>query len=333
MAIAALRQVLTAPSTRWSDPRMLFWYGLSLLFAAYYGYLVLHSAFGTPWVVQDDARQHVFWMQRWLDPGLFPNDFMADYFQSQAPIGYTALYRGAAAIGIPPLTFNKLLPPILGLLSTHYCFRLSLQLLPIPAVAFTSSLLLNQTCWMRDDLVSGTPRAFVYVLLLAFLVYVNGRAVIPCIVVLALQPLFYPHCALISGGVLVLKLCKFSGGRLSVVQDPKIYRLSGLGLGLLFCLLAPYALANSEFGPLITPAVARTMPEFGPGGRAAYFTHNPLLLWFGDRSGFFPTPILTPPTLAFSLWFPWLWRQPQRFPWLQTIRGNGAILQHLVIAS
>lgn len=332
-AIAPLRKFLMTPTRRWSDPRVVFGYTLSIVVAVYYGYLVLQSAFSAPFVVQDDARQHVFWMLRFVNAELFPQDFMADYFAAQAPAGYTWLYRTAAEWGIHPLTFNKILPPILGLLGTHYCFQFSLQLLPLPGAAFTSTLLLNQSLWMRDDLVSGTPRAFVYVLLLAFLVYVNRRAIAPCLIVLALQPLFYPQVALISATILVIRLFQFKVGKLEFAQESRDYWLSGLGLVILALLLAPYVLENSAFGPVVTPAEARQMPEFWPYGRASYFTDNPILFWFGDRSGFMPTPVLTPPMLALSLVFPWLWWRTKRNPWMQTIRANARILQQLVIAS
>lgn len=355
--IAAIRQFLTVQSFRWSDPRLLFWYSLSLLLAGYYGFLVLQSAFSAPYVVQDDARQHVFWMLRFLDPTLFPDDFMADYFQSVAPGGYTALYQWAAVLGIHPLFFNKVLPPILGLLTTHYCFWLSLRVVPLPTIAFGSTVLLNQTIGMKDDVVSGTPRAFVYVLLLAFLVYFAQRSLWPCLATLVLQPLFYPHCALLSAGVLTLSLMEVHKGRVRLCRNPKTIRLAGIGLAVLFVLLLPYAVGDSPFGPVVSAAEARTMPEFWPGGRAAYFNANPLLFWFGDRPGILPTPILTPPTLAFGLLLPLFWnrnrakgrgqqaegrRQSPKsdvdnsstpVDWLEHLRKNSDIIQKLTIAS
>ncbi len=334
MAIASLRKQLTTPATSWSDGRVVGWYGLGLLIAVYYGWLVLQDAFSSPYVVQDDARQHVFWMQRWLDPALLPNDFMADYFASRAPVGYAGLYRGAMAMGIDPFIFNKILPPLLSLLGTHFCFRFSMQLLPVPVTAFTSTLLLNQSLWMRDDLVSGTPRAFCSVLLLAFLVYANQRALLPGLIVLALQPLLYPQCAVLSAGILVVRLLHINqAGQLRVSRQAQDYWFAGLGLALLGCLLWPYTVDTSGFGPLVTAAMARTMPEFWPGGRAAYFTDNPLMFWFGDRSGWLPTPVLTPPLLAFSLGFPyWWWRRPNH-PWIRQLRTHGQSLQHLVLVS
>ncbi|NEQ44179.1 MAG: hypothetical protein F6K00_11740 [Leptolyngbya sp. SIOISBB] len=305
---------------------------MSLLFAIYYGYLALQNAFSGPYVIQDDARQHVFWMLRFVEPGAFPNDFMADYYQANAPIGYTWLYRVAATLGLHPYTFSKILPPILGLLGTHYCFQLSLQVMPLPAAAFSSTLMLNQSLWMRDDLMSGTPRAFLYVFLLAFLVYVNRRAIVPCLIVLVLQPLIYPVSGLISAAILIVRLLRIQAGRLVLTSEPQDYWLSGLGLAILVTLLAPYALSSSPYGPTITPAVARTMPEFQPGGRSAYFINNPIKFWFGDRSGIIPTPIFTPPTMAFSLLFPWLWWRSHS-PWIKLIRNRAAILQQMVVAS
>ena len=38
------------------------------------GWLAQH---GDPWIVQDDARQFIFWMARWDMPGLFINDPIA----------------------------------------------------------------------------------------------------------------------------------------------------------------------------------------------------------------------------------------------------------------
>ncbi|MCY7279006.1 MAG: hypothetical protein LH702_36035, partial [Phormidesmis sp. CAN_BIN44] len=64
-----------------------FWLGLSLAFAALYGGLSLQEAFSSEYVIQDDARVYLIWMQRFLDSELFPHDLMADYFQSVTPGG------------------------------------------------------------------------------------------------------------------------------------------------------------------------------------------------------------------------------------------------------
>ncbi len=141
-------------------PPTKFWFYLSLTLAIICGILGIIPAFSHQYVVQDDARSHVFWMARFLKPELFPNDIIADYFQSVAPKGYTYFYQLFSLIGIPPLLLNKFLPIILGLITTAYCFGVAIQILPVPLAGFLSTLFLNQNLWLKDDLISATPEHF-----------------------------------------------------------------------------------------------------------------------------------------------------------------------------
>ena len=115
-----------------ANRRSKIWLSLSLAVAAIYALLMLQRAFAGDYVAQDDARQHVFWMQRFRDPQLFPNDLIADYFQSIAPWGYTQFYRLFAAIGVQPLLLSKLLPVGLNIVTAAYAFGVGMQLLPVP---------------------------------------------------------------------------------------------------------------------------------------------------------------------------------------------------------
>ncbi len=108
MLITHVHKWLTATDSYKSKSRTIFWLSLSLTFAALYAVLAMHKAFSSEYIIQDDARQHVFWMRRFLDPELFPKDIIADYFQSVAPPGYTALYHFMATLGIEPVVFSKL---------------------------------------------------------------------------------------------------------------------------------------------------------------------------------------------------------------------------------
>src|ERR1041384_852563 len=107
-AIARLHAWLTGAAPDAIDFRTLCWLALSLAFSAYFANQALHQAFRAPFVVQDDARQHIFWMERFLDPQLFPHDLIADYFQSVAPTGYSAFYNLMAHLGVNPMVLNKL---------------------------------------------------------------------------------------------------------------------------------------------------------------------------------------------------------------------------------
>ena len=63
----------------------IFWFALSLAIVLIYSLESLKVSFQSEYFIQDDARQHIFWMRRFLDAELFPQDFIADYFQSVAP--------------------------------------------------------------------------------------------------------------------------------------------------------------------------------------------------------------------------------------------------------
>ena len=169
MLIKTLNKILL-PDTKISQKQVFFWFSLSLIFTAVYAILALQQAFSSEYVVQDDARQHVFWMLRFIEPNLFPDNLIADYFQSVAPAGYSNFYRGFAALGISPLLLNKLLPLGLGLIASGYFFAFSMQILPLPITSFMATLMFNQNIWRKDDLVSATPRAFIYPLFLAFFI-------------------------------------------------------------------------------------------------------------------------------------------------------------------
>lgn len=314
--------------------RITFWLGLSLAVAAIYGFQSLQYAFSSLYIVQDDARQHVFWMRRFLDPGLFPNDLIADYFQSVAPIGHTTLYRLMAGIGVAPLMLNKVLPLVLGLITTGYCFGVSMQLLPVPAGAFLATLMLNQSLWLEDDLVSATPRAFFYPLFLAFLYYLLRRSLLLVTVAIALEGLFYPPAALLSVTILTLRLWQWQGlfPRLRLSRQRSDYWFWGTGLVVAVLVLLPYALVPNPFGPVVTVAQAKMQPEFlqvgGVYGRAFFFHENPLIYWlFGPRTGmlFFLPPLIWA-AFALPLWL----RHPSRFPLASQVRGADLLTQILL---
>lgn len=334
MLIARSHKFLTAPADRTSRSRAIFWLILSLTFAAVYAILGMKQAFGGEYMVQDDARQHVFWMMRFVDRQLFPNDFIANYFQSVAPAGYSTLYKLAATIGIHALLFHKILPLFLGLISTYYCFGLCLEMLPVPMTGFIASLLLNQHMWMTDDLASTTPRAFIYPIFLGFLYYLSRSWLLPCLSAIALIGLFYPPYALVAAGILVLRLLGWENGRLCLSGDRTNYLFCSTGLGVIFLVMLPYALDKSEFGPTYTAAEAKQMGEFAADGRNAFFRPNPIDYWLTGRgSGMFPKSLFTPVTHCAGLLFPLLLFLRSAFPLANQIQSKIWLLLQLILAS
>ena len=334
MPIAQLHKFLTTTVDRTSRSHTIFWLILSLTFATIYAILGMKQAFSAEYMVQDDARQHVFWMMRFVDPELFPNDFIANYFQSIAPAGYSTLYKLAAIIGIHPLFFHKILPLFLGLISTYYCFGFCLEILPVPMTGFMASLLLNQHMWMTDDLASTTPRAFIYPIFLAFLYYLSRRSLLPCLGAIALIGLCYPPYALVAAGILVLRLLGCENGRLCWSRDRTNYLFCSTGLGVIFAVMLPYALDKSEFGPTYTAAEAKQMGVFAADGRNAFFRPNFKDYWLTGRgSGIFPKSLFTPVTHCVALLFPLLLMLRSAFPLANQIQSKIWLLLQLMLSS
>ncbi|NJL55342.1 hypothetical protein HC928_09280 [bacterium] len=303
---------------------MLFWLCLSFIFSLALAQAGWEEGFQAAYVVQDDARQHVFWMQRFIDPELFPNDLIADYFQSVAPLGYTKLYQFFVSLGIDLFLFNKLLAAALGLFVTAWTFALIMLLMPVPFAGFCTTWALNITLWMKDDLVSGTPRAFVYPMAIVFLYCLLKKWVIPCAIVIVLTGWFYPQYVLVEAGIMGIQLLWYR----------RDYRLYALGLGVAFIVLLPYALSTDGYGEVITRAEAINMPEFWRRGRSEFFHEDPLQFWiFGDRSGFFTKPKRFPLILWTAVLLPIFQRFPKQFPLIKCLDKRIVILVHILLAS
>lgn len=326
-----LSKFLTAPSQT-DKFQMVFWYSLSIAFAAIYGLMGLRIALSSEYVVQDDARQHLFWMRRFLDPELFPNDLIADYFQSVAPLGYTTFYHLFALLGVDPVLLSKFLPIGLGVITTSYCFGVCLQILPVPMAGFIASLLLNQSFWMDDDLVSSTPRAFIYPLFVAFLYYFLRRSLIPCLLAIALLGIFYPPLLFIEAGILILGLWHWQE------QAPRLILnrldaccLAGLVIALLVML--PYAFSSSEFGPTISGIEARALPEFYRAGRIPFFDEDFWDFWLYGRDSGLMKEGFQPPLAWAGLLLPGLMRCRSLIPLVERITNKVALLPQIALVS
>ncbi|EAW38514.1 hypothetical protein [Lyngbya sp. PCC 8106] len=311
-----------------------FWLSLSLTFATIYSLLAVQEAFSGEYVIQDDARQHIFWMQRFLDAELFPNDLIADYFQSVAPGGYQSLYWILTRFGINPIFWSKILPWGLDIVTTFYCFRITLELLPIPLAGFISSTLLNQQLWLNDGLVSATPRAFVYPLFLGFIYFLLRKSILKSAIFIALIGLFYPQAVLISVGVLILQLFNRNKHSVCLTSDLKNRWVSMIGLGVASIVILYYAMSSSEFSPVITVAEAKAMSEFGGAGNSAFFQDNLWDFWVtGQRSGLLPKYLFRPTLIITGLGLPLLFFYKNQFPLVSKITPNIKIFSLVLISS
>jgi hypothetical protein len=324
-----------------------FWLGISLLVTLYYGICFYCFVFNQEYIVQDDARQHVVWLQKFIDPQLFPHDLIADYFSGLAPIGFKFIYLSGAKLGLEAILLAKLLPPVLAIITTIYLYLFTLQIFPLPLAGCISSLLLNQLIWLNDDLVSATPRAFIYPLFAAFLYYLSRDYLVPCLSLMLLQGLFYPHILLIEMVILSLRLIVFRSNRSNIVsftkseEAPLFY--GGVSLtnkkkyyiwwiaGFMVTAIALYPMSQKppELATTVTALQMRQMPEFNLGGRSPFFGVGRLKYWFSGSSGL-TLPLF--PTIVWSgLALPWLLNK--KLPIAKLITNKINILTQVIIAS
>ncbi len=317
-----------ASSKEQSVGKMWPWFAVAMLYAAACAFLALRQGFASKYLLADDVREHVFWMFRYLDPGLFPNDPIADYFESLAPKGDAFLYWSLVKLGIDPLLASKCIPSVLSLIATGYFFGLVRRVFHSRAAATLGAILFAQCLWLNSDLASATPRAFFYPFFAAFLYYQVRGATLGVLIAIGLQALFFPPAALLSLGVLALDCLRWNKGpRLALAKDYHFYLLLGAALALTILCLWPYLRQVGEFGPLVTYDQAKRMPEFGPDGRVPFFFPTWWGYWVGGNAGIHNLPT-RPPWFLLALLWPVLRFFPKRFPWLNAVpRGARPVSQ------
>ncbi len=308
------------------------WLAIAILYALACAFLALRQAFGSEFTLADDVREHVFWMFRFVDPRLFPNDPIADYFQSLAPPGYADLYWLLARAGLNPLLASKLIPTALSLIAAGYFFGFARGFFRSAAVAAFSTIVLTQSLWLNSDLASATPRAFFYPLFIAFLYYQQRDSFPGILLSIALAALFFPPTALLGLAVLGFACLRWkSGGQLVQLRGYRDYKLFAAALLVVVVCLLPYLVQTAAFGPLVTFAEAKRMSEFGPNGRVPIFSSSRWGYWVAENVGVHVPPTRPPWILAVCLW-PLLRRFPNQFPLLKSI-ARGARPVPLIIAA
>jgi hypothetical protein len=289
--------------------------------------------------VQDDARHYVFWMERFHDPELFPNDLIADYLQWVAPPGYTAFYWALSWVADPMLV-AKVLPPILGLAAAFFTFLVVRRLHPEPVCAFLAAVLLSWYVWQVDDLATASPRSFTPILIAQVWSLVTGRARL-AVALVALSAVFHPVAGALGVALLATQLIKIQGWRPAIARDWAAWGPFLIGTALVAALLLPGQLQDSRFGPVVTVDQARTMPDFGIAGREFFFADNTYDYWVaGLHSGFdlrakdqvFHQPILVL-YLLLALLLPLLLVFRRRIVSAGELRGQSRILIDLTLAS
>ncbi|MDR3639967.1 MAG: hypothetical protein P4L39_01440 [Humidesulfovibrio sp.] len=219
-----------------------------------------------PYVVNDDVRQQLFWMQRWLDPALYPPDILNAYASLYVSWGVKALYR-AGCLALDPLFFSKLVAAGLFAWLSALFFATGRALrdgfLGLIALAL---------CWFSpafmENISGGLARGFAAPLLLLFILALLQRRRVLALAALFAQALFIPYILL---PCLLAAALHLAAWRLRLVRTPPVLR--GLA-DTLACVVAlslavawQHGIDAAGFGPLPWASEVANRPEFYAGGR------------------------------------------------------------------
>lgn len=222
-----------------------------------------------PYVVNDDVRQQLFWMRRWLDPALYPPDLLNSYAESYVTWGVRGVYRLGAFLGLDPLFCSKLvavgLLAWLGTLLTAIARRLGGEW-----AAWTTLAVYGLMPGFAYNISGGLNRAFAAPLLALFLLALLRGSRNLARAALLTQALFIPYILLPSLGLCGLW---WTAWKVRLVRTPPVLGVGRAGLldlacaGLALGLAMAWQTGVASFGP--TPWLSEMLghPEFGPNGR------------------------------------------------------------------
>jgi hypothetical protein len=241
-------------------------------------FLLAHfQAFANPFILNDDVRQQIFWMQQWQDPALFRGDFLTGYARHYVPWGVKGLYW-LASWWISPLTFSKILPGFLFVFLALCLFKIGVRLKDHRlGWALVAGLWLMP--FFLDSMAGGLSRSFAAPLLAFFWLGWLGRRPWLTGAALLLQALFIPYIFLVAAPAALLAWVLARLGR----DDPPPFPARAahfvlLGLGAFLVAAMNFQFSAASYGPLVSAAEMVNHPEFYAHGRVALLP-EPSLLW------------------------------------------------------
>ncbi|MBF0482687.1 MAG: hypothetical protein HQK81_09825 [Desulfovibrionaceae bacterium] len=233
---------------------------LAVFFAAH------AKGFFNPFASNDDVRQQVFWMQKWSEPGLYPDDPFSDYAELYVPYGVKAVYRLAAPL-IDPVAFSKALTGILYVFLGGCLWAVGFTL-GGRGLGWTAACVYWLTPSFLHNMSGGLSRSFASPLLALFMLCWLRRNARGMGLTLALEALFIPYICILSTGACLL--AALAGRRRADCAPPFPARpahllWTGLVAGVVWLMGRQFDAAG--YGPLVSAADMAGRPEFGPLGR------------------------------------------------------------------
>jgi hypothetical protein len=230
-----------------------------------------------PFIINDDVRQQLYWMQQWQDPALFRGDFLTSYARHYVPWGVKGLYW-LASWWVSPLYFAKLIPGFLLVVLAVCLFQIGCRL-----ADRRLGWMMVAVFWLMpfflDNLAGGLARSFATPLLALFWLGWQARRPRVMGAALLLQALFIPYIFLVAAPAALLAWLLARLGRDAPPPFPRQtshFFLLGLGAALVVAMNLQFSAAG--YGPLVSAREMVNRPEFYAHGRYPLLP-EPSLLW------------------------------------------------------
>ena len=238
-------------------------------------------------IFSDDAAQHIWWTQRFADPGLFPHDFIADFFSRPvfAPPGWQAIFHLLVPLWGDAQAVSEVIPFLLAAPVALLAFCLGWHISGRSVLGGTIATLGLLMTRLFNTFEAGFPRSFALVLLMLGTWAVLSRRLAWLGGAFVLSAIFYPPM-IINLGLFSAAVLGWRWWRERKLPDG--WR-SLMALGFAAALIVVWNNTRGippDLGPKVTLAEARAMPEFGPRGRSQFFSNDAVAYWIeGSRSG------------------------------------------------
>ncbi len=242
------------------------------------------QALANPFIINDDVRQQLYWMQQWQDPALFRGDFLTGYARAYVPWGVKGLYW-LASWWVSPLYFAKLLPGFLFVFLAICLFKIGTRLAMTAAWGGRWWPVFWLMPFFLDNLAGGLARSFAAPLLALF--WLGWLARRPWVMgaALLLQALFIPYIFMVAALAALLAWLLARLGRDGPPPFPaQTAHFILLGLGAVLVVAMNLQFSADGYGPLVSaardgqsPRVLRPWPLPNlAGSLTPVGTHQPL---------------------------------------------------------
>ncbi len=143
------------------------------------------------YVINDDVRQQIYWMQAWQDPGLFQGHYLTEYARQYVPWGVQVIYWLASHY-INPVQFSKILTAILFIATAGLLFILAAGLVD-ELTGILAVCIFYHFGFFLGAISGGLSRSFVFPLLILYLIFLSRGKTRSAGLVLMVQALFNPY--------------------------------------------------------------------------------------------------------------------------------------------